>query len=63
MGLPSDGDYGVPEDVMFGVPVTCSGGEYIRVKGLPMDEFAKSRLAITLKELTEERDAVAELLK
>jgi malate dehydrogenase len=50
MGLPSDGDYGVPEDVMFGVPVT-------------MDEFAQSRIAHTLKELTEERDAVAELLK
>ena len=26
MGLPSDGDYGVPEDIMFGVPVTCEGG-------------------------------------
>ncbi|MDE8350018.1 MAG: malate dehydrogenase [Acidocella sp.] len=63
MGLPSDGDYGVPEDVMFGVPVTCAGGEYTRVKGLPMDDFAKSRLAITLQELTEERDAVADLLK
>jgi hypothetical protein len=33
------------------------------VKGLPMDEFAKSRIAHTLQELTEERDAVAELLK
>jgi malate dehydrogenase len=63
MGLPSDGDYGVPEDIMFGVPVTCAGGAYERVKGLPMDDFAKSRLAITLKELIEERDAVAELLK
>jgi malate dehydrogenase len=63
MGLPSDGDYGVPEDIMFGVPVTCEGGEYHRVKGLPMDEFAQSRIAHTLKELTEERDAVTELLK
>ncbi len=62
MGLPSDGDYGVPEDIMFGVPVTCEGGAYHRVKGLPMDEFSKSRMAITLKELTEERDAVAALL-
>src|SRR6202044_1913537 len=48
MGLPSDGDYGVPEDIMFGVPVTCEGGTYHRVKGLPMDEFSKSRMAITL---------------
>jgi malate dehydrogenase len=62
MGLPSDGDYGVPEDIMFGVPATCEGGAYHRVKGLPMDEFSKSRMAITLKELTEERDAVAALL-
>ncbi|HEY1857623.1 malate dehydrogenase [Acidocella sp.] len=62
MGLPSDGDYGVPEDTMFGVPVTCEGGTYHRVKGLPMDEFSKSRMAITLKELTEEREAVAALL-
>jgi malate dehydrogenase len=63
MGLPSDGDYGVPEDVMFGVPVTCAGGTYERVKGLPVDEFSKSRIDHTLKELLEERDAVAELLK
>jgi malate dehydrogenase len=62
MGLPSDGDYGVPEDIMFGVPVTCDNGEYHRVKGLPMDEFSKSRLEITLKELIEERDAVSSLL-
>jgi malate dehydrogenase len=63
MGLPSDGDYGVPEDIMFGVPVICTGGEYERVKGLPMDEFAQSRIKHTLDELIEERDAVAELLK
>jgi malate dehydrogenase len=63
MGLPSDGDYGVPEDVMFGVPVTCSGGNYERVKGLPVDDFSKSRIEPTLKELLEERDAVADLLK
>jgi malate dehydrogenase len=62
MGLPSDGDYGVPEDVMFGVPVTCEGGTYHRVKGLPMDEFSQSRIAHTLKELTEEQEAVAGLL-
>ena len=63
MGLPSDGDYGVPEDVMFGVPVTCANGAYERVKGLPVDAFSKSRIEHTLKELLEERDAVAELLK
>ncbi len=62
MGLPSDGDYGVPEDIIFGVPVTCANGNYERVKGLEMDEFAKSRIKHTLDELIEERDAVASLL-
>jgi len=63
MGLPSDGDYGVPEDVIFGVPVTCEGGKYERVKGLPVDDFSKVRIDFTLKELLEEQAAVAELLK
>jgi malate dehydrogenase len=62
MGVPSDGDYGVPEDVMFGVPVICSGGDYHRVKDLPVDEFSKGRIAHTLKELLEEQEAVAALL-
>jgi malate dehydrogenase len=62
MGLPSDGDYGVPADVMFGVPVICEGGEYHRVKGLPVDEFSKGRIEHTLKELLEEQEAVASLL-
>ena len=61
--LPSDGDYGVPEDIIFGVPVTTAGGKYERVKGLPVDEFSKSRIEHTLAELIEERDAVADLLK
>jgi malate dehydrogenase len=62
MGLPSDGDYGVPEDVMFGVPVICEGGAYHRVKGLPVDEFSRTRIDHTLKELLEEQEAVASLL-
>ena len=62
MGLPSDGSYGIPEDVMFGYPVTCANGEYTLVKGLEIDEFSRSRIDITLKELLEERDGVKHLL-
>jgi malate dehydrogenase len=63
MGIPSSGQYGIPEDVMFGFPVTCANGEYQVISGLPIDEFSKARIAITLKELEEERAAVAPLLK
>jgi len=63
MGVPSDGTYGIPEGIMYGVPVTCEGGEYHRVTGLEVDAFSRERMDLTLKELTEERDAVAHLLK
>ena len=63
MGVPSDGSYGIPEGVMYGVPVTCEGGEYHRVTGLEVDAFSRERMDLTLKELIEERDAVAHLLK
>jgi malate dehydrogenase len=63
MGVPSDGSYGIPEGIMYGVPVTCENGEYHRVTGLDVDSFSRERMDLTLKELTEERDAVAHLLK
>ena len=63
MGVASDGSYGIPEGTMYGVPVTCQGGEYQRVTGLEIDAFSRERMDLTLKELIEERDAVAHLLK
>jgi malate dehydrogenase len=62
MGVPSDGAYGIPQDVMFGYPVTCENGEYSLVKGLEIDEFSRSRIDITLNELLEEREGVKHLL-
>jgi malate dehydrogenase len=62
MGVPSDGSYGIPEGVMYGVPVTCANGEYTRVEGLPIDDFSRARMDKTLAELEEERAGVAHLL-
>jgi len=62
MGIASDGSYGIPEDVMFGYPVTCANGEYHIVQGLEIDEFSRSRINMTLAELEEERVGVAHLL-
>ena len=62
MGIASDGSYGIPEGVMYGVPVTCSNGEYTRVTGLEIDAFSRERMDFTLKELLEERDSVRHLL-
>ena len=62
MGIASDGSYGIPEGVMYGVPVICSNGEYTRVTGLEIDAFSRERMDFTLKELLEERDSVRHLL-
>src|SRR5580765_2704018 len=62
MGIPSDGQYGIPKDVMFGFPVTCAGGEYQLVGGLPIDAFSQERINVTLAELQGEQDGVKHLL-
>ncbi len=62
MGVPSDGSYGIPEGVVYGVPVTCADGEYTRVAGLQIDAFSRERMDATLRELLEERDGVRDLL-
>jgi malate dehydrogenase len=62
MGVPSDGSYGIPEGVMYGVPVTTANGEYTRVEGLEVDAFSRAAMDKTLAELEEERAGVAHLL-
>ena len=62
MGVPSNGEYGIPKDVMFGYPVTCAGGKYQIVPNLPIDEFSKGCIDKTLAELLAEQDGVKHLL-
>lgn len=62
MVVPSDGSYGIPENLMYSYPVTCRNGDYAIVQGLDIDEFSRARMDATRKELEEERDAVADLL-
>jgi malate dehydrogenase len=62
MGIPSDGGYGIPEGVLYGMPVTCKGGRYERVQGIEISDFSRKRMDATLKELHEERDGIKHLL-
>ncbi|HQT65999.1 MAG: malate dehydrogenase [Rhodospirillales bacterium 20-60-12] len=62
MAIASDGSYGIPEGIMFGVPVTCDAGQVTRIENVAIDHFAQSKIDITLNELIEERDAIAHLL-
>src|SRR5438270_2143865 len=58
MGIASDGQYGIPKDVMFGFPVTTEHGEYKLVEGLPIDDFGRERINKTLEELLGEQEGV-----
>ncbi len=62
MGIPSDGQYGIPKDTLFGFAVTCENGDYKVVEGLSIDAFSQECINKTLKELQEEQAGVAHLL-
>ncbi len=62
MGVPSDGEYGIPKDIIFGYPVTCTGGNYKIVEGLVIDAFSRQCIDKTLAELQAEQDGVKHLL-
>ncbi len=62
MGVPSNGQYGIPDDLIFGMPVVCEDGKYSVVNDLEINDFAKSKFSITLKELIEEQNDIFNLL-
>ena len=62
MGVPSNGEYGIPKEIVFGYPVTCANGEYTLIKDLPIDAFSQECINKTLAELQGEQDGVKHLL-
>lgn len=63
MALVSQGEYGVPKDMVFGYPCTTDGkGNYKVVDGLKLDAFGQAKFQTTLQELLEEKDAVKDLI-
>jgi malate dehydrogenase len=61
MSVVSEGWYGIDEGIVCSVPCRCEDGHYTVVTDLPVEEFAQSKLDITVNELKEERDAVQKL--
>jgi len=63
MGVFSGGNsYGIDQDLMFALPITCENGEWKEVTGLEISDFARKMISATEEELLSEREAVAELL-
>ncbi len=61
--VSSDGSYGIPKGLMFSFPLRSDGKSWSIVQGLTLQDFAKEKIAVTLKELQEEQDGVKELLQ
>jgi malate dehydrogenase len=62
VAVSSHGEYGIPEGLTFGFPITSDGNGSWRVKeGFDVDDFAKDRIKITTDELLSERDEVRSL--
>jgi len=62
MAIPSTGDYGVAEGIIYSFPVTVKDGEVSVVKGLELPGYIREKMKLTEQELLEERAAIAPLL-
>jgi len=61
--IPSDGNYGVTQGLIFSYPLRSSGdGDYEVVQGIKLDEFSQQKIQATCEELEMEREAVKEML-
>ena len=63
MGVFSGGNsYGINEDLMYALPITCENGEWKEIKGLEISDFARKMMQATEAELLSEKEAIIELL-
>ena len=64
IAVKSNGAYGFDANVWAGMPVrTTTPGSYEVITSYAMDDFAKAKLAVTNKELVDERAFVADMIK
>jgi len=63
MGVYSAGNsYGIDDDIMYALPITCENGEWQEIKGLEISDFQRQMMSATEKELLTEKEAIADLL-
>lgn len=63
MGVYSGGNsYGIDEDIIYALPITCENGQWKEITGLEVSDFSRERMRETEKELLEEKSAIADLI-
>jgi malate dehydrogenase len=51
-----------PTGIVFGFPCECKGGSYTIIQGIEIDDYSREKINKTLKELTDEAEAVQGML-
>ena len=62
MGVPSHGEYGIPENIISGFPVNCNGEKYSVVKNLDVNDELQRKIDISIAELKDEQENIRGLL-
>ena len=63
LAVVSKGEYGTPEGLQFGFPVSTDGTSWKVVEALDHDDDARERIRVTTEELVQERDLVKALVR
>jgi malate dehydrogenase len=58
----SEGSYGIEKGLISSFPIRSNGRTWEIVQGVPLNEFSRGRIDLSVNELKEERGLVAELL-
>ncbi|MEJ6729772.1 MAG: malate dehydrogenase [Akkermansiaceae bacterium] len=58
----SDGSYGIPEGLVASMPIKTDGKNWSVVQGVELDEFSRGKVDASVAELSEEREAVKDLI-
>ncbi len=62
VAICSKGDYDIEKGLLASMPIRTAGSGWEVVQGVPVNDFSRSKIEVTLNELKEERDMVKELL-
>ncbi len=58
----TDGSYGVEKGLISSFPIRTSGSGWEIVPGVPINDFSREKIDVSIKELSEERSLVSDLL-
>jgi malate dehydrogenase len=62
VALPSEGQYGIEKGLICSYPIRKVGEKVEVVSGLPLDDFSRAKIDVSVNELKEERAMISELL-